>query len=249
MPARFYEQEVKSKLKDKRALSAYLDSLANKYIKGLKKVHLTYIFCSDSYLLGINKEFLNHDTLTDIVTFDMTGEPNTLTGEIYISIERVAENAEKFGVDYINELHRVYEVMKDYGLERGQNGLQVYLMAEIPSNIILADEFAAHIDGFSIGSNDLTQLTLGLDRDSSLVADLYDERNKAVKILISNLIGVAKTKGVKVGICGQGPSDFPDFAAFLVEQGIDSISVTPDSVLKTIQTLARQKDTAGVIQQ
>ena len=107
MPARFYEQEVKSKLKDKRALSAYLDSLANKYIKGLKKVQLTYIFCSDNYLLGINKEFLNHDTLTDIVTFDMTGEPNTLTGEIYISIERVAENAEKFGVDYINELHRV----------------------------------------------------------------------------------------------------------------------------------------------
>jgi rRNA maturation RNase YbeY len=107
MPARFYEQEVKSKLKDKRALSAYLDRLANKYIKGLKKVQLTYIFCSDNYLLGINKEFLNHDTLTDIVTFDMTGEPNTLTGEIYISIERVAENAEKFGVDYINELHRV----------------------------------------------------------------------------------------------------------------------------------------------
>lgn len=107
MPARFYEQEVKSKLKDKRALSAYLDSLANKYIKGLKKVELAYIFCSDNYLLGINKEFLNHDTLTDIVTFDMTGEPHTLTGEIYISIERVAENAEKFGVDYINELHRV----------------------------------------------------------------------------------------------------------------------------------------------
>lgn len=147
----------------------------------------------------------------------------------------------------VNELHRVYEVMKDYGLERGKNGLQVYLMAEIPSNIILAEEFAANIDGFSIGSNDLTQLTLGLDRDSSLVADLYDERNKAVKILISNLIHVAKSKNVKVGICGQGPSDFPDFAAFLVEQGIDSISVTPDSVLKTIQTLARQKNTAGVI--
>jgi probable rRNA maturation factor len=107
MPARFYEQEVKSKLKDKRALSAYLDTLANRYKKGLKKVQLTYIFCSDDYLLGINKEFLNHDTLTDIVTFDMTAEPNTLTGEIYISIERVAENAEKFGVDYINELHRV----------------------------------------------------------------------------------------------------------------------------------------------
>lgn len=107
MPARFYEQEVKSKLKDKRALSAYLDNLANKYIKGLEKAQFTYIFCSDSYLLNINREFLNHDTLTDIVTFDMTDAPNMLTGEIYISIERVAENAEKFGVTYINELHRV----------------------------------------------------------------------------------------------------------------------------------------------
>ena len=122
-------------------------------------------------------------------------------------------------------------------------------MAEIPSNIILADEFAELIDGFSIGSNDLTQLTLGLDRDSSLVAELYDERNKAVKILIANLITVARRKGVKVGICGQGPSDFPDFAAFLVDQGIDSISVTPDSVLKTIQTLARQRNTVGVSEQ
>lgn len=107
MPARFYEQEVKSKLKDKRALSAYLDSLAKKYINGLEKAQFTYIFCSDGYLLNINREFLNHDTLTDIVTFDMTDAPNTLTGEIYISIERVAENAEKFGVTYINELHRV----------------------------------------------------------------------------------------------------------------------------------------------
>lgn len=146
----------------------------------------------------------------------------------------------------VAELHRVYEVMKDYGLERGKKGLEVFLMAEIPSNILLADQFAEHIDGFSIGSNDLTQLTLGLDRDSSLVADLYDERNKAVKIMISNLICAAKRKGVKVGICGQGPSDFPDFAAFLVGEGIDSISVTPDSVLRTLQTLATQKNTAGV---
>jgi pyruvate, water dikinase len=147
----------------------------------------------------------------------------------------------------VNELHRVYQVMKEYGLERGANELEVYLMAEIPSNILLADQFAQHIDGFSIGSNDLTQLTLGLDRDSSLVAELYDERNDAVKLLISNLIAVAKSKGVKVGICGQGPSDFPDFAAFLVTEGIDSISVTPDSVLKTIQTLARQQQRADVL--
>lgn len=141
----------------------------------------------------------------------------------------------------VEELLRVYEVMKEYGLERGKAGLEVYLMAEVPSNILLADEFSDHIDGFSIGSNDLTQLTLGLDRDSSLVASLYDERNTAVKRFISMLIKTAKSKGVKVGICGQGPSDFPDFAEFLVEEGIDSISVTPDSVLKTIRTLSIMK--------
>lgn len=138
----------------------------------------------------------------------------------------------------VGELKKVKEVMKEYGLERGENKLELYLMAELPSNIILAEEFATHIDGFSIGSNDLTQLTLGLDRDSSLVAHLYDERNDAVKYMISSLIKTAKKHKVKVGICGQGPSDFPDFAAFLVEQGIDSISVTPDSVIKTIRAIA-----------
>lgn len=135
------------------------------------------------------------------------------------------------------ELQRVYEVMEEYGLKRGENGLEVYLMAELPSNIILAEQFAAHIDGFSIGSNDLTQLVLGLDRDSSLVAHLYDERNEAVKSMISSLIRTAKRMGVKVGICGQGPSDFPDFAKFLVEEGIDTISVTPDSFFKTVQAI------------
>lgn len=141
----------------------------------------------------------------------------------------------------VKELHRVYEVMERYGLKRGENGLEVYLMAEIPSNIVLADQFAPHIDGFSIGSNDLTQLSLGLDRDSALVAELYDERNDAVKRLISHLIETAKAHGVKVGICGQGPSDFPDFAEFLVKEGIDTISVTPDSVLKTIRTLHQRE--------
>ena len=138
----------------------------------------------------------------------------------------------------VEELIKVKEVMKEFGLERGKNNLELYLMAEIPSNIILADEFAKHIDGFSIGSNDLTQLTLGLDRDSSLVAHLYDERNPAVKQMIAKLIESAKRNGVKVGICGQGPSDFPDFAQFLIEQGIDSISQTPDSVIKTIKAIA-----------
>jgi pyruvate,water dikinase len=111
-------------------------------------------------------------------------------------------------------------------------------MAEIPSNIILADKFAPHIDGFSIGSNDLTQLTLGLDRDSALVAHLYDERDEAVKELLAQLVKKARTCGVKVGICGQGPSDHPEFAQFLVEQGIDSVSITPDSMVKTVKAIA-----------
>ncbi|MGN6400364.1 MAG: phosphoenolpyruvate synthase, partial [Flavisolibacter sp.] len=137
----------------------------------------------------------------------------------------------------VDELLKVKEVMAEYGLVPGREGLELYLMAEIPSNIIMAAEFAEHIDGFSIGSNDLTQLTLGLDRDSSLVAHLYDERNPAVKRMLSQLIQTAKECGVKVGICGQGPSDHPDFAQFLVEQGIDSVSVTPDSVIKTIKAI------------
>ena len=138
----------------------------------------------------------------------------------------------------VEELKRVKKVMKANGLVRGEDGLELYLMAELPSNIMLAEEFAAYIDGFSIGSNDLTQLTLGLDRDSSLVAYLYDERNDAVKRMIGMLISKAKKMNVKVGICGQGPSDFPDFAQFLVEQNIDSISVTPDSFLKTTRAIA-----------
>lgn len=137
----------------------------------------------------------------------------------------------------VEELINVKAVMQENGLEQGKDGLEIYLMAELPSNIILAAEFAKHIDGFSIGSNDLTQLTLGLDRDSSLVAHLYDERNPAVKTMISLLIDTAKKARVKVGICGQGPSDFPDFTQFLVEKGIDSISVTPDSVIKTVRAI------------
>ncbi len=137
----------------------------------------------------------------------------------------------------VEELLQVQETMKEFGLERGKNGLEIYLMAELPSNILMADEFAKYIDGFSIGSNDLTQLTLGLDRDSALVSHLYDERNPAVKKMISMLIKTAKDANVKVGICGQGPSDYPDFAQFLVEQHIDSISVTPDSLVKTVNAI------------
>lgn len=142
----------------------------------------------------------------------------------------------------VGELLQVYEVMEEFGLKRGEAGLEVYLMAEVPSNVILAEQFGQHIDGFSIGSNDLTQLVLGLDRDSSLIAGLYNERNDAVKMMISNLIRSAKAMGVKVGICGQGPSDYPDFAQFLVEEGIDSISVTPDSFMRTINAIKEIED-------
>lgn len=137
----------------------------------------------------------------------------------------------------IDELKKVQAVMAEEELVRGKKGLEIYLMAEIPSNIILAGEFAPLIDGFSIGSNDLTQLTLGIDRDSALVAQLYDERNAAVKSLLRQLIRTAKQHQVKVGICGQGPSDFPEFAQFLVEEGIDSISVTPDALIKTLKSI------------
>nr|MBP6698924.1 phosphoenolpyruvate synthase [Flavobacteriales bacterium] len=146
----------------------------------------------------------------------------------------------------VEELKKVKSVMEEYGLIRGKEGLELYLMAEVPSNIILAEEFAKYIDGFSIGSNDLTQLTLGLDRDSALVSHLYDERNEAVKGMLRMLITSAKKTKTKVGICGQGPSDFPDFAQFLVELGIDSISVTPDSLLKTKRAIAEvEKVMAG----
>jgi pyruvate,water dikinase len=128
--------------------------------------------------------------------------------------------------------------MAKYGLVRGENGLQVYVMCELPSNVVAADEFSKVFDGFSIGSNDLTQLTLGLDRDSSLVARLFDERSHAVKRMIQQAIVTAKQHDRKIGICGQAPSDYPEFARFLVEQGIDSISLNPDSVLKTLLEIA-----------
>jgi pyruvate,water dikinase len=137
----------------------------------------------------------------------------------------------------VEEGQRVLDTMKEGGLERGQNGLEVYVMAEIPSNIILAEEFSQIFDGFSIGSNDLTQLVLGVDRDSTQVAALFEERNNAVKWACAELIKKAHQNGRKVGICGQAPSDYPEFAAFLVQAGIDSISLNPDSLLKTKQRI------------
>ena len=138
----------------------------------------------------------------------------------------------------VNEGRAVLAEMAKHGLERGKDGLEVYMMCEIPSNVILADEFFQIFDGFSIGSNDLTQLTLGLDRDSRLLASLFDERNEAVRRMIRLAIEAAKRNSKKIGICGQAPSDYPEFAEFLVEAGIDSISLNPDSVLKTLVNVA-----------
>ena len=133
----------------------------------------------------------------------------------------------------VEEGQKVLAEMAKHGLVRGENGLEVYVMCEIPSNVILADQFAEIFDGFSIGSNDLTQLILGVDRDSEIVAHVFDERNDAVTTMIASVIKKAKAKGRKIGICGQAPSDYPEFAQFLVREGIDSISLNPDSLLKT----------------
>jgi len=145
------------------------------------------------------------------------------------------------------EGRKVIQVMNEYGLKQGENGLEVYVMCEIPSNVISADQFAEIFDGFSIGSNDLTQLTLGLDRDSDLVAHIFDERNDAVKRLVKQVIDTAHahTPRRKVGICGQAPSDFPEFAEYLVECGIDSISLNPDTVLKTRLNIAETEKKLG----
>ena len=144
----------------------------------------------------------------------------------------------------VEEGQKVLSIMAKNGLKKGQNGLQVYVMAEIPANIILADKFCQIFDGFSIGSNDLTQLILGIDRDSggTLVVDgVSNEKNEAVKIMIKKLIEAAKKNHRKVGICGQGPSDFPDFAEFLAECGIDSISLIPDTVIKTTIAVGKKE--------
>jgi pyruvate,water dikinase len=140
-----------------------------------------------------------------------------------------------------DEARRITEVLEENGLSRGDNGLELYVMCELPSNVVLADQLADYFDGFSIGSNDLTQLVLGVDRDSEKLSYLFDERNEAVKRMIETVIEAAHKKGCKVGICGQAPSDYPDFAAFLVEAGIDSISLNPDSVISVKQRVAEKE--------
>ncbi|AZI37490.1 putative phosphoenolpyruvate synthase [Caenibius tardaugens NBRC 16725] len=143
------------------------------------------------------------------------------------------------------EADRVLEAMAENGLRRGENGLQIYMMCEIPSNVILAEQFATRFDGFSIGSNDLTQLVLGVDRDSGILANLFDERDEAVTRMISEAIRNAHAAGIKIGICGQGPSNHPDFAAFLVSEGIDSMSLNPDSFVRTIKAVAEAEGQSG----
>ncbi|MCH1931361.1 phosphoenolpyruvate synthase [Shewanella sp. A25] len=138
----------------------------------------------------------------------------------------------------VREAEQVVQLLKEHGLERGKDGLRLIMMCEVPSNALLAEQFLEHFDGFSIGSNDLTQLSLGLDRDSGIISHLFDERNDAVKMLLSMAIKAAKAKGAYIGICGQGPSDHADFAAWLVEQGIDTVSLNPDTVIDTWLYLA-----------
>ncbi|MBI5728401.1 MAG: phosphoenolpyruvate synthase [Candidatus Magasanikbacteria bacterium] len=143
------------------------------------------------------------------------------------------------------EGEKAIKTMAEFGLKQGENGLRVYVMCEIPSNVVLAEEFAKIFDGFSIGSNDLTQLTLGVDRDSPFVAHVYDENNLAVKTLIRDVIRVAHAQGRKIGICGQAPSDYPEFAEFLVREGVDSISLNPDTVVATRERIAYVEKTVG----
>jgi pyruvate,water dikinase len=173
-----------------------------------------------------------------------------------LECEAIKKARDEFGLDNIKvmipfcrtpeEGKKVLSLMKKYGLVQGKNGLEVYVMVEIPSNVILADDFAKIFDGFSIGTNDLTQLTLGVGRDSALIRHIFDARNKAVKKLVAEVIKAARKNKIKIGICGQAPSDYPDFAAFLVKCGIDSISLNPDTVLKTsLRILKAEKKMRG----
>ena len=138
----------------------------------------------------------------------------------------------------VGEAEAVVNLLAQNGLKRGDNGLRVIMMCEIPSNALLADQFLEHFDGFSIGSNDMTQLTLGLDRDSAIIAHLFDERDEAVKTLLSMAIQACRKQGKYIGICGQGPSDHPDLAKWLMDEGIESVSLNPDTVVKTWLYLA-----------
>ena len=138
----------------------------------------------------------------------------------------------------LNEAEKVTKLLSQMELARGKNGLRIIMMCELPSNALLADQYLQYFDGMSIGSNDMTQLTLGLDRDSGLIANLFDERDEAVKVMLKMAIDACKRQGKYIGICGQGPSDHPDLAKWLVDQGIESMSLNPDTVIETWMMLA-----------
>ena len=141
----------------------------------------------------------------------------------------------------LKEAESVVQILKDFGLERGKNGLRLIMMCELPTNAVLAEQFLEHFDGFSIGSNDMTQLTLGVDRDSGgPIAPTFDERDPAVKAMLHMAISTCRRLGKYVGICGQGPSDHPDFAQWLVDEGIETISLNPDTVVETWLYLAKE---------
>lgn len=144
----------------------------------------------------------------------------------------------------VEEGKKVIDIMRSYGLSQGENGLEIYVMIEIPSNVILANQFAEIFDGFSIGTNDLTQLTLGIDRDSAIISDLFDEKNEAVKWMLSRVIRAARDNQIEIGLCGQAPSDYPEFAQFLVSEGINSISYNPDALFKGIENILLAESTS-----
>jgi pyruvate, water dikinase len=146
----------------------------------------------------------------------------------------------------VEEARRVVALLGEFGLKRGENGLKLIMMCELPSNAVLAEAFLEHFDGFSIGSNDMTQLTLGLDRDSGLIAHLFDERDPAVRHMLSLAIQACRKQGKYIGICGQGPSDHPDLAEWLLDQGIASMSLNPDTVVETWLLLAQRKKKAAI---
>jgi pyruvate,water dikinase len=139
----------------------------------------------------------------------------------------------------VEEGEKVQKIMEENGLKRGKNGLELYVMTEIPSNVVMADDFAEIFDGFSIGSNDLTQLTLGIDRDSEIVRELFNEKDPTVKQMIARAIRAARKNKKPIGLCGQAPSDFPEFASFLVDEGIDNISFNPDAIAKGIENILK----------
>ena len=141
----------------------------------------------------------------------------------------------------VQQAKDVIAALAENGLERGKDDLKITMMSELPTNALLADQYLEHFDGMSIGSNDMTQLTLGLDRDSALVADMFDERDDAVKALLAMTIAACKAQNKYIGICGQGPSDYPDMARWLLDQGIESISLNPDTVVETWLFLAGEK--------